>query len=155
MSDELNQLRAQLDELQAERQITRGLYAFARGMDARDWLLVRSLLLDDAVGEFGRGKEMGADRIVASIREFLDVCGPTQHLLGNIEIDVDINGGTAQSHSYVSDMHLGAGDRSALTFSTLGEYHDDWVCGDDGWKIKRRVKDSRAVLGSFDVFTSD
>lgn len=153
MTDEITALRADLDRLLAEREIARNLMAFARGMDARDWTAVRALMVDDAVGEFGRGPEVGADRIVESIREFLDVCGPTQHLLGNIVVDVD--GDTATSHAYVSDMHLGLGDRSDLTFSTLGEYHDTWKCIDGRWMLTRRDKDSRAVLGSFDVFRAD
>ena len=148
-------MRAELDELRAERQIARNLMAFARGMDARDWTAVRSLMVDDAVGEFGRGAEVGADRIVESIREFLDVCGPTQHLLGNIVVDVDLDHGTATSHAYVSDMHLGAAAGSDLTFSTLGEYHDTWRSVDGSWMLTHRVKDSRAVLGSFDVFRAE
>ena len=153
MNEELQQLRHEVSILRAERDIARNLGAFARGMDSRNWALVRSLMVDNAVGEFGRGPEVGADRIVESIREFLDVCGPTQHLLGNVVVDVD--GDTAHSQSYVSDMHLGVGSRSQLTFSTLGEYHDDWVLQNGEWKITRRVKESRAVLGSFDVFKRD
>lgn len=150
---ELDAVRSELDRLLSEREIERNLQAFARGMDARDWAAVRSIMTDDAVGEFGRGTEVGADRVVDSIREFLDVCGPTQHLLGNIVVEVD--GETARSHAYVSDMHLGAGDRSTITFSTLGEYHDDWVRIDGRWRMTARTKDSRAVLGSFEVFRRD
>ena len=153
MSDEVEALRADLDRLLSEREITRQLHALARGMDARDWGSVRALMVDDAVGEFGRGPEVGADRIVESIREFLDVCGPTQHLLGNVVVDVD--GDTAVSRAYVSDMHLGTGARAATTFSTLGEYTDRWVRADGKWLLARRDKVSRAVLGSFDVFSSD
>ena len=153
MDDDLNRLRRDLDELRAERDIAQRLMAFARCMDARDWDTLRTLLVDDAVAEFGRGPEIGADRIVESIREFLDVCGPTQHLLGNIVVEVD--GETARSSAYVSDMHLGAGARSTLTFSTLGEYHDRWVRIDGVWRIVERRKDSRAVLGTFDVFRTD
>jgi ketosteroid isomerase-like protein len=144
---------ALLTQLLDERDIARRLMAFARGMDARDWAAVRSLLADDAGAEFGRGPEVGADRIVESIREFLDVCGPTQHLLGNIVVDVD--GDTALSHAYVSDMHLGSGAHATTTFSTLGEYHDTWRRIDGQWLIVHRHKDSRAVLGSFDVFRGD
>ena len=150
--DDVSSLRAELDVLRAEREIARNLMAFARGMDARDWDAVRALMVDDAVGEFGRGPEVGADRVVESIREFLDVCGPTQHLLGNIVVDVD--GDTAVSHAYVSDMHLGA-TRPDLTFSTLGEYHDTWRRIDGRWMITHRHKDSRAVLGTFEVFRAD
>lgn len=153
MPDGVEALQAELDRLLAEREITRRLHAFARGMDARDWDAVRALMVDDAVGEFGRGPEVGADRVVESIREFLDVCGPTQHLLGNVDVDVD--GDTAVSRAYVSDMHLGTGAHSATTFSTLGEYTDQWVRVDGRWLLKRRDKASRAVLGSFDVFSPD
>lgn len=146
-------VRRELQRLADERDIARALMAFARGMDARDWVAVRALMVDDAEAEFGRGPEVGADRIVESIREFLDVCGPTQHLLGNIVVDVD--GDTAVSHAYVSDMHLGTGAHSTTTFSTLGEYHDEWRRIDGQWRIVRRHKDSRAVLGSFDVFRPD
>ena len=150
---EIDALRTELDRLRAEREIARSLMAFARGMDSRDWEAVRAIMIDDAVGEFGRGPEVGADRVVESIREYLDVCGPTQHLLGNIVVDVD--GDTARSRAYVSDMHLGTGDRSAVTFSTLGEYHDEWVRVDGRWRMSARTKESRAVLGSFDVFRRD
>lgn len=153
MTEELERLRLEVDLLASERAIVRALHSFARAMDARDWVTARALLADDAVAEFGRGPEVGADRIVDSIREFLDVCGPTQHLLGNIDVDVD--GDTAISHTYVSDMHLGTGAHAATTFSTLGEYHDEWVRTGGRWLITRRVKDSRAVLGSFEVFGRD
>lgn len=153
MTDELELLRTEVARLRAERDIARQLHAFARGMDSRDWDAVRAIMVDDAVGEFGRGPEIGADRIVESIREFLDVCGPTQHLLANIVIDVD--GETAVSRAYVSDMHLGTGRHAATTFSTLGEYTDRWVRIDGTWRMTRRDKASRAVLGSFDVFRPD
>ena len=154
MTDGTEAMSAELAMLRAERDVARNLMAFARGMDAREWDAVRALMVDDAVGEFGRGPEVGADRVVASIREFLDVCGPTQHLLGNIVVDVDLDAGTATSHAYVSDMHLGA-TRPDLTFSTLGEYHDTWRLVDDRWLITHRHKDSRAVLGTFEVFSAE
>lgn len=153
MSEPFDDLRVELDRLLAEREIARNLMAFARGMDSRDWDAVRALMVDDAVAEFGRGPEVGADRVVESIREYLDVCGSTQHLLGNIVVDVD--GDTATSHAYVSDMHLGTGDRRDLTFSTLGEYHDTWKRIDGRWMMTHRTKDSREVLGSYDVFRAD
>ena len=155
MDDDLERLRLEVAELRAQRDVARRIMTFARCMDARDWVKLRTVMVDDAVAEFGRGPEVGADRIVESIREFLDHCGPTQHLLGNITVDVDIERGTAQSSAYVSDMHLGAGDRSDLTFSTLGEYVDRWVRNGDEWFLVERRKESRAVIGSFDVFRRD
>ena len=153
MPEEIERLTSELAELRAERDIARRLIAIAKCMDARDWSMMRTVLVDGAVAEFGRGPEVGADRVIESIREFLDVCGPTQHLLGNIVVEVVDD--TAVSSCYVSDMHLGTGDRSSITFSTLGEYHDRWVRIDGEWFLTERRKDSRAVLGSFDVFRRD
>lgn len=155
MTDDLESLRHELDELRAERAVTRALIAFAGAMDARDWETARALLTDDAEAELGEGPLVGADAIVAAIRRWLDHCGPTQHLLGNVTVDLDLDAGTARSTSAVHDLHLGTGDRADLTFATLGEYHDEWVSTPDGWQLRRRRKVSRAVVGSFDVFRRD
>ena len=64
------------------------------------------------------------EAIVNLLRSFLDACGPTQHLLGNVLIEVQ--GDRASSRAYVSDMHLGSGVTEGQTFSTLGDYHDEW-----------------------------
>jgi hypothetical protein len=85
------------------------------------------------------------------MRSFLDDCGPTQHLLGNLTIEVDADGTHARSRCYVSDMHVGAGGDDQRTFSTLGEYVDDWRRVDGRWWLVHRRKHSRAFLGSFDV----
>jgi hypothetical protein len=85
------------------------------------------------------------------MRSFLDACGPTQHLLGNLVVDIEPDGLGARSRVYVSDMHLGVGDRAQTTFSTLGEYTDDWRLIDGRWWLVHRRKVSRATLGSFDV----
>lgn len=155
MDEELEMLRAEVAELRAQRDVTRQVIRFAQCMDRREWATLRTFMCDDATAEFGRGIERGADRIIESIREFLDVCGPTQHLLGNIVVDVDVDGDTATSWAYVSDMHLGTGDRATTTFSTLGDYHDTWERIDGTWMLRERRKKSRAVLGSFDVFRAD
>jgi len=152
VDDEMRTLRREVDRTAAERAVTRGIIAFANGMDARDWDAVRALLTDDAEAEFGEGPVSGGDAIVASIRRYLDHCGPTQHLLGNVVVDVDLDAGTAHSVAAVHDLHLGTGERASLTFATLGDYHDDWVRNAAGWRLSRRRKDSRAVVGSFDVF---
>jgi hypothetical protein len=83
------------------------------------------------------------------MRSFLDDCGPSQHLLGNLTIDIE--GASARSRCYVADLHLGAGEHAALTFQTLGEYQDTWQCRDGRWWLTRRVKVQRAHLGSFAV----
>lgn len=136
-----------LDALLAERAITRALTRIARAMDERDWAALDELTLADMTADLGTGEVVGRDAMVTAIRAFLDECGPTQHLLGNVLVEVD--GDTATSRAYVSDMHVGAGDRSDLTFRTLGDYHDSWVRRGDDWLLARRVKHNRGHVGSF------
>lgn len=144
-----------IDELLAEREITRSLIGIARGMDARDWDAVRARFLPDATAEMGSGPLEGVDAIVATMQRYLDACGPTQHMLGNFLVEIDLAAGTATSQAYVSDVHLGRGDRRGLTFSTLGDYHDRWERHDGTWLIRHRHKLSRAIVGSFEVFELD
>lgn len=141
---------ADLATLLAEREIGRALIRFARAMDARDWEAVRAIMAPDATGELGTGPLASPDAVIGCIRHYLDGCGPTQHLLGNMLVEVD--GDSATSQCYVSDMHLGPGDKRHLTFSTLGDYHDQWRCIDGAWRMTHRTKVNRAHIGSFEVF---
>ncbi len=141
---------ADLATLLAERDIGRALIRFARAMDARDWDVVRAIMAPDATGELGTGPLATPDAVIGCIRHYLDKCGPTQHLLGNLLVEVD--GDHATSQCYVSDMHLGTGDKAHVTFSTLGDYHDQWRRIDGAWRITHRIKKNRAHIGSFEVF---
>lgn len=136
-----------------ERDIGRALTRFARAMDDRDWDAAKAILSDDATGDLGTGPLHGPDAILGCIRHYLDGCGPTQHLLGNLLIDID--GDRAESRCYVSDMHLGAGDRRALSFVTLGDYHDRWHRISGQWRLTHRTKRNAGHLGSFEVFGLD
>ncbi len=134
-----------------ERDIERTLKRFARAMDDRDWTAMTDILADDAQGDFGTGRLCGSAAIVELIRGFLDSCGPTQHLLGNIVIDID--GDTAISRAYVHDVHLRSDADPLSRFYTLGDYTDTWQRRPDGsWRLKERIKTNRAHVGALDVF---
>jgi hypothetical protein len=135
--------------LLAERDIARQLAGFARAMDARDWGALDAILAAEASADFGTGELAGRAAIVRVMRSFLDDCGPTQHLLGNLTIEVE--GARARSRCYVSDLHLGTGEKSQLSFQTLGEYQDAWECRNARWWLVRRLKLNRAHLGSYAV----
>ncbi|TXS96090.1 nuclear transport factor 2 family protein [Parahaliea maris] len=138
-----------LETLLAERAIYRALVAFARAMDARDWGALTQLTTADITADLGAGKLGGREQLVANMRSFLDDCGPTQHLLGNVLIEV--NGETASSRAYVSDLHKGTGEFAELTFSTLGDYHDQWRCEQGEWRMCHRSKLNRAHIGDIRV----
>jgi ketosteroid isomerase-like protein len=108
-------------------------------------------LADDAEGDFGTGRLRGSAAMIQLIRGFLDNCGPTQHLLGNVVVDVD--GDTAISRAYVHDVHLSSDANPATRFYTLGDYTDTWRRGSDGsWRLTQRIKINRAHVGPLDVF---
>ncbi|MBA6413166.1 nuclear transport factor 2 family protein [Parahaliea sp. F7430] len=139
-----------IDVILAERAIYRNLVAFARAMDERDWSAFAEFTTEDMTAELGAGELEGRDVIVSFMRSFLDNCGPTQHLLGNVMIDVD--GDSATSSAYVSDMHLGNEDKADMSFFTLGRYYDEWRKVDDCWRMVRRVKKNQGYVGSLEIF---
>jgi hypothetical protein len=138
-----------VEEYAIEKQLVR----LARAMDQRDWEVVGDIFASNVRADFGEGEVQGRAQVVAYIRSFLDNCGVTQHLLGNFLVEIE--GDTATSEAYVSDMHLAKNPASELTFRTLGNYSDQWVHEDGTWRITRRFKDNRATLGSFDVFRAE
>lgn len=140
---------ATLESLLAERAIAHQLAHIARAMDERAWEALDALIDVQAGADFGTGRVAGRPALVALMRSFLDDCGPTQHLLGNLTVEV--SGADAQSRCYVADLHLGRGANAHLTFQTLGEYRDRWRLRAGTWWLTERIKVNRAHLGSFAV----
>jgi hypothetical protein len=138
-----------LVRLVAERDIARQLARIARAMDERAWAELDAIVDPKASADFGTGTVVGRVAIVALMRSFLDACGPTQHLLANLTVEV--HGHTAHSRCYVSDLHLGEGANAHLTFQTLGEYRDRWRQHSGAWWLTERIKLNRAHVGSFAV----
>ena len=139
-----------IETLLDEREIYRQLVRFARAMDNRDWQTIRAITSPDLIADFGTGDITGNDEVIAFIRSFLQHCGITQHMLGNVIID--IAGDTATSQAYVADLHLSAHDHSDQYFRTLGAYADTWSKVDGAWIMTQRRKDNRATLGAIDIF---
>ncbi|WP_407445150.1 nuclear transport factor 2 family protein [Rhodococcus sp. (in: high G+C Gram-positive bacteria)] len=138
-----------LTDSRDERAIYRNIVRIARAMDERDWAVVEEIIVPEATGDFGTGPLGSASEIVALLRDFLDDCGPTQHMIGNVLIEIDDN--TAVSRAYVSDMHLGTGDLEGQFFRTLGDYHDSWVRTSEGWRLIHRTKKHTGLLGNIAV----
>jgi len=139
--------------LRDERDIERALNLFARAMDDRDWATMAETLADDVEADFGTGRLTGSTAIIDMIRGYLDSCGPTQHLIGNILVDVVDD--TATSRAYIRDVHLNSAGDPSTRFYTLGDYHDTWRRDGDGrWRITERVKVNRAYVGPLEIFGS-
>lgn len=114
-------------------------YAYA--LDDRDWALLTDVFAPDAVARYGSSGSrplIGRDEIVASIRTFLEGCGPSQHLLGNHVVHLD--GDTAAATCKARVFHHGSGARAALVpYEVFGVYRDQLRRLSDGWRISERV----------------
>ncbi len=141
-----------LEDLLCEMAIQRQLIKLARAMDEKDWGAIEHVLTPDIYADLGTGGMRGSATVIGLIKSYLENCGTTQHLLGNILIEID--GDTATSESYVSDLHLSKDTSLDISFRTLGNYSDTWVKIDGEWRISKRIKNNRATLGSMTVFKS-
>ena len=126
-----------LKTLLDEREISRALSWFARILDQKAWGELPSVFAEDISFDYGTGEEkQGMAALREQMTRFLDACGPTQHLLGSLLIDV--RGDRAVSRAYVQARHQRAGDQAGPIFDSTGEYVDRWERRADGWRIVRR-----------------
>jgi ketosteroid isomerase-like protein len=126
-----------LQTLWDEREITHLLGRFARILDGREWGAVSDVFADDVTFNYGDGQEQsGIAAMRANFQRFLDVCGPSQHLLGSVVITV--TGDTAVSRAYVQARHQGEAGKEHLFLDSNGEYVDGWERRPEGWRIVRR-----------------
>jgi hypothetical protein len=125
---------------------------YAYSLDERDWALLDQVFAVDATGQYGGpGSPLeGLEAIGASIRSFLDGCGPSQHLLGNHIVEV--NGDEAVSRCKARVYHYGAGERAALTpYECFGVYRDRLRRTPEGWRIAERVFDVQHAVGDIKI----
>jgi 3-phenylpropionate/cinnamic acid dioxygenase small subunit len=126
-----------LQMLMDEREIVRGLNLFARVLDEKRWADLSTAFAEDLTFNYGNdGEEVGIKALEHQMRQYLDVCGGTQHLLGSIMVDID--GDQAFSRAYVQARHQRRDDPAGAIFDSTGEYRDRWERRAEGWRIVRR-----------------
>jgi 3-phenylpropionate/cinnamic acid dioxygenase small subunit len=133
-----------------ERELHLVLCRYARACDQRDWPAMDDIFIEEASADYGGMLRLqGREPIVAMIRAHLDGCGPSQHLLGNLVVDV--SGAAVESRVYVRAAHRGAGSMQDLTYESLAEYQDRWILTPGGWRIAHRRMDISHELGRRDI----
>lgn len=126
-----------MNDLQDIHDIGQTLIRYTLACDQRDWPLLDSVFLPDVIANYGGEYRLqGRDKLQRMIRNFLDHCGPTQHLLGNGRVTVD--GDSATSACYVRAAHAGLGEKKSLVYEVWGEYCDELVRTGEGWRIRER-----------------
>ena len=121
---------------------------YARACDERDWVLLAGVFTPDVVVDYSTGNHVeGREAVVAGVRVALEGSGPSQHLLGNHDVEVD--GERARSSCCVRAFSVGApgGAFADQTYELFATYNDELVRTDDGWQVAKRRMDIAYELG--------
>lgn len=137
-SQEIDALRAQLEQLGGLEQIRGRIYQYARALDRLDRELLEAQFWPDATVDYG-------EIYRGAIAGFLDVAmgfqgsmRDTQHFIGNILIEMD--GDAASAESYVHAQHvLVEGDR-LVQLVVGGRYLDRFARRENLWRLCHRTE---------------
>jgi len=121
-----------------ERDIRALLHRYGTALDGKDWKLLESCFVSDALVTYETiGDLHGSAAVVDICRTALVNMTQTQHLIGNVEINVDRD--SANSTCYLHAQHVRAGTPGGDTNIMAGRYDDELVRTDQGWRIRRRI----------------
>ena len=122
---------------------------YARGVDRRDWDLVRSCFTPDCFIEGSRASA-SLDEYLTQLRPGVERFPTTMHFMGNQLVTVD--GDRGHVETYAVAFHwagdpAGADDAANLVVGV--RYQDSVVRTDDGWRIARRHVDPDWRVGLY------
>jgi 3-phenylpropionate/cinnamic acid dioxygenase small subunit len=139
-----------LETLLDRARIEAVLMAYTTALDERDWPALEDVFTAEASADYGVvGQFHGREAVVAVVRDFLQRCGSTQHLLGNIRTNVQ--GDEAQARCYIQATHAGIGEHLGQTMTLWGEYRDRLERRAQGWRIVHRELHVQHVVGDVGV----
>lgn len=140
-----------LEQLLLEHALAQTLIRYATACDTRNWDLLQQVFAPDCTTVYG-GRYLceGVAKVRRMISTHLDGCGHTQHLLGNLEVDID-DPARPRSRIQVRAVHQGLGPRSHLRYDAIGFYEDEWMQLPAGWRIQKRSMTMLLEIGDRSV----
>lgn len=143
-----------VEELIDKELIKSTLHRYAQACDKRDWELFKGVFSSQVEVQYGEEFTLsGLDNVVSMVKSMLGGCGPTQHLIGNIEINID--GDNATATSYLRASHTSAVDPDSPPFEIWAENVDMLQRRPgDRWVIMYRRMKIIKELGSRDILTT-
>lgn len=133
--EELRALRAEVADLAARRDIQQALNNYMRGQDRLLPDLQRQAFHDDAWVDCGLFAG-SARAFVDFAQGFLANCDATQHLIG--QVDIQLDGRRGSGEVYFIAHHRTTENGEKFDLFVAGRYHDEYEDRGDGWKIARR-----------------
>lgn len=132
LGDRQTELAVLADKLDIQANLSRYTY----GCDTRDVELIGSAFTADATIDYDSLPPFanGITDFLEMTTGILSQLASTQHLLGNLHVEVD--GDTAHCTSYVQATHVA---ENGQMFVGAGRYDDDLVRTAAGWKIAART----------------
>ena len=123
----------------------------AAAMDRKDWEAYESIFTEDAVADFiDQFHRIGRPKVVQLVREVIDACGPTHHLIGNFDISID--GDKAVGSCNVRAHHCGKGDKAHLFQESLGTFTGTFRRTGEGWRMAHLQERVPIMLGTIEIF---
>ena len=115
---------------------------YGRALDEKDWDLMRTIFTDDASVDFGLGQPFeGFDSILQACRAVMESLARTQHFFGNHEIELD--GDRARGRlKFIGSSFLST-EAGAPNACLRGDYIDEYVRTDAGWRVSKSPVDHR------------
>jgi hypothetical protein len=123
--------------------------SYARGVDRRDWALVRSCFTDDCFVDGSRASAP-IDEYLADLRPGVERFPTTMHFMGNQIVGVDGDEGHVETYAVAyhwAAAQAGADDPANLVVGV--RYQDSVVRTGGGWLIARRHVDPDWRVGSY------
>lgn len=130
---------ADLELLLAERAISRVILAYSRAVDRYDFDALADCYWPEGTDDHGSFRGSAAE-FVEWNKGALARFDMTNHFLGNMLIDVDLDAGRARAETYAVAYHRYTDDAGQLTDMTAGlRYVDVFERRQGQWRILERV----------------
>ena len=143
MSDRVQELADRLD-------IADVLARYCQALDGREWDLLATVFAPDARADYGSvGTPTGVEAITTAIRGTIGDLDATQHLIGNVQVQVQ--GDTATAQCYLISQHLRNEQPGGEHYLIGGRYVDELARTPDGWRITFRRLHRMWASGNRDV----
>lgn len=127
-----------IEEISARLEITQVLTDYATAVDSGRFDDLGAVFTDDAVIDYRvMGGIIGTPtQVTAWLGEVLPLFSAYCHLVGNVDINIDVDGATAMARSLCLNP-LQTPDTSTVLIGLW--YNDTLTCTDDGWRITSRT----------------